>query len=519
MRNDRPAPIAVVGLACRLPKAPDPDSFWELLSKGEDAVGEAPADRWSPTAPARGAFLDEVDRFDAAFFGISPREAAATDPQQRLLLELGWEALEEAGIVPGSLTGSRTAVLAAAIWDDYAALHHRRGEGAADRHSVTGLHRGILANRLSYVLGLTGPSLTVDSAQSSSLVAVHLACESLRSGESDLAVVGGVNLVLSPHSSADSTRFGALSPDGRCFTFDERANGYVRGEGGVAVVLKPLDRARADGDRVHCVILGSAVNNDGASRGLTVPDQAAQEAVIREAHRRAGTDPASVGYVELHGSGTPVGDPVEAAALGAALGAGRPAGSPLRVGSAKTNVGHLEGAAGLVGLLKTALAVSRRRLPASLNFRTPNPRIPLAELGLAVQTALGDWSGDGRPLVAGVSSFGMGGTNCHVVVGDTAAAGLAPDARDDHPAPHTAGPLPWLVSGRDEAALRAQAGRLAEHVGGPGATVRPEDTAFALAATRTRFAERAVVLGEGREELLRGVQALAAGEEHPSVVR
>ncbi|MFE5208782.1 SDR family NAD(P)-dependent oxidoreductase, partial [Streptomyces sp. NPDC056600] len=522
MRNDRPAPIAVVGLACRLPKAPDPDSFWALLSRGEDAVGKAPADRWSPTAPARGAFLDEVDRFDAAFFGISPREAAAMDPQQRLLLELGWEALEEAGIVPGALAGSRTAVLAAAIWDDYAALHHRRGEDAADRHSVTGLHRGILANRLSYVLGLRGPSLTVDSAQSSSLVAVHLACESLRSGESDLAVVGGVNLVLSPHSSADSTRFGALSPDGRCFTFDERANGYARGEGGVAVVLKPLDRARADGDRVHCVILGSAVNNDGASRGLTVPDRAAQEAVIREAHRRAGTDPASVGYVELHGTGTPVGDPVEAAALGAALGAGRPAGSPLRVGSAKTNVGHLEGAAGLVGLLKTALAVSRRRLPASLNFRTPNPRIPLAELGLAVQTALGDWPDAGRPLVAGVSSFGMGGTNCHVVVGDTAAAGLAPDAPDtpdDRPAPHTAGPLPWLVTARDEAALRAQAGKLAEHADGPGSTARPEDTAFALAATRTRFAERAVVLGEGREELLRGVQALAAGEEHPSVVR
>ncbi|MET7433373.1 beta-ketoacyl synthase N-terminal-like domain-containing protein, partial [Streptomyces flaveolus] len=572
MRNDRFVPIAVVGLACRLPEAPDPGSFWDLLSRGEDAVGEAPAGRWSATAPARGAFLDEVDRFDAAFFGISPREAAAMDPQQRLLLELGWEALEEAGLVPGALAGSRTAVFASAIWDDYAALHHRRGEAAADRHAVTGLHRGILANRLSYVLGVTGPSLTVDTAQSSSLVAVHLAGESLRSGESDLAIVGAANLVLSPHSSADSARFGALSPDGRCFTFDARANGYVRGEGGVTVVLKTLDRARADGDRVHCVILGSAVNNDGASRGLTVPDRGAQEAVIREAHARAGTTAESVQYVELHGTGTPVGDPVEAAALGAALGAGRPAGAPLLVGSAKTNVGHLEGAAGLVGLLKTALAVSRRRLPASLNFRSPHPDIPLAELGLAVQTEDTAWPHDERPLIAGVSSFGMGGTNCHVVVGDLAAVADAdatgaaegsaagpsrdrptvratgdappagPDAEPgtagpladttapvaDAPGPlpdptatvaDAAGPLPWLLSGRDAAALRAQAARLARHAVGSGAAAHPVDTAFALAATRTHFAERAVIVGDGQAGLLRGVEALAAGQEHPSVVR
>ncbi|MGW6206651.1 beta-ketoacyl synthase N-terminal-like domain-containing protein, partial [Streptomyces sp. NPDC055089] len=423
MRSAHSAPIAVIGLACRLPGAPDPAAFWQLLSRGEDAVGEAPAGRRSAGAPARGGFLDEVDRFDAGFFGIPPREAAAMDPQQRLLLELGWEALEEAGIVPGVLAGSRTAVFAGAIWDDYAALHHRRGGTDGDRYSMTGLHRGILANRLSYVLGLTGPSLTVDTAQSSSLVAVHLACESLRGGESDLAVVGGANLILSPGSSADSAKFGALSPDGRCFTFDARANGYVRGEGGVAVVLKPLDRARADGDRVHCVILGSAVNNDGASDGLTVPDRGAQEAVLREAYARAGVTAGEVQYVELHGTGTPVGDPVEAAALGAALGTSRPAGAPLQVGSAKTNVGHLEGAAGLVGLLKAALSVSRRRIPASLNFDVPNPAIPLADLGLRVRTEEGPWPREELPLIAGVSSFGMGGTNCHVVVADAPEAG------------------------------------------------------------------------------------------------
>ncbi|MFG3142088.1 SDR family NAD(P)-dependent oxidoreductase, partial [Streptomyces sp. NPDC048211] len=560
MRSAHSAPIAVIGLACRLPGAPDPAAFWQLLSRGEDAVGRAPAGRLAAGVPARGAFLDEVDRFDAGFFGIPPREAAAMDPQQRLLLELGWEALEEAGIVPGVLAGSRTAVFASAIWDDYAALHHRRGETDADRYSVTGLHRGILANRLSYVLGLTGPSLTVDAAQSSSLVAVHLACESLRSGESDLAVVGGANLILSPGSSADSATFGALSPDGRCFTFDARANGYVRGEGGVAVVLKPLDRARADGDRVHCVILGSAVNNDGASDGLTVPDRGAQEAVLREAYARAGVTAGEVQYVELHGTGTPVGDPVEAAALGAALGTGRPADAPLQVGSAKTNVGHLEGAAGLVGLLKTALSVARRRIPASLNFDVPNPAIPLADLGLRVRTEEGPWPSEELPLVAGVSSFGMGGTNCHVVVADAAgrfaeteaggadAAGpfAETEARGAHEGAGTAGrkaagtdagsgassrkaggasvidaprPVPWLLSARDGRALRGQAARLLDRLTAAGPAGSPLDTAYSLATTRTLFAERAVAVAADPDGLLRAVEALAEGRDDPALVR
>ncbi|MGW1263166.1 type I polyketide synthase, partial [Streptomyces drozdowiczii] len=516
MRSAHLAPIAVIGLACRLPGAADPAAFWDLLSRGGDAVGEAPADRGAAGAPARGGFLDEVDRFDAGFFSVPPREAAAMDPQQRLLLELGWEALEEAGIVPGTLAGSRTAVYAGAIWDDYAALHHRRGEAGADRYSVTGLHRSILANRLSYVLGLTGPSLTVDSAQSSSLVAVHLACESLRAGESDLAIVGGANLILSPGSSADSAKFGALSPDGRCFTFDARANGYVRGEGGVAVVLKPLDRARADGDRVHCVILGSAVNNDGASAGLTVPDRAAQEAVLREAYARAGVTADAVQYVELHGTGTPVGDPVEAAALGAALGTDRPSGAPLQVGSAKTNVGHLEGAAGLVGLLKTALSVSRRRLPASLNFERPNPAIPLTELGLRVRTEEGPWPREEAPLIAGVSSFGMGGTNCHVVVGE-AGGGGEDVAGNDAEAASDARPLPWLLSARDGGALRGQAARLRDHLAGSAPS--PLDTAYSLAATRTLFDERAVAVAADRDGLLRALDALAEGRDDPALVR
>ncbi|MDJ1137485.1 type I polyketide synthase, partial [Streptomyces iconiensis] len=516
-------PIAVIGLACRLPKAPDVAAFGRLLALGEHAVGEPPAGRWAEDAPRFGAFLDEVDRFDAAFFGVSPREAEAMDPQQRLMLELGWEALEEAGIVPARLAGSRTSVFASAIWDDYAALHHRRGRSPS-RYAVTGLHRSLLANRLSYALGLTGPSMTVDTAQSSSLVAVHLACESLRRGETDLAVVGGVNLILSPDSSERSAGFGALSPDGRCFTFDERANGYVRGEGGAAVVLKPLEHARADGDRVHCVILGSAVNNDGASQGLTVPDRAAQEAVLRAAHARAGTSPRSVGYVELHGTGTPVGDPVEAAALGAVLGHDRPAGSPLLVGSAKTNVGHLEGAAGLVGLVKTALSIARRKLPPSLNFRSPHPDIPLTELGLRVVTEETPWpvpaggQEAGGELIAGVSSFGMGGTNCHMVL-----AGPA-----DEPAPEPSAndlaevgsTVLWPVSGRGRAALREQAARLLGHlVSVEGAATRPSDTAYSLATTRTHFEDRAVVLGDGRDQALEALDALTQGREHPALIQ
>ncbi|MGW7311623.1 beta-ketoacyl [acyl carrier protein] synthase domain-containing protein, partial [Streptomyces sp. NPDC054835] len=373
-----------------------------------------------------GGFLDwsTVTGFDAAFFGIGPREAAAMDPQQRLMLELGWEALQDARMIPGHVAGSRTGVFVGAIWDDYATLLRRQGPGSVGRHALTGLQRGVIANRLSYRLGLRGPSLTVDSAQSSSLVAVHLACESLRSGESELALAGGVNLALAAETAAVAAAMGGLSPTGRVRTFDERADGYVRGEGGALVVLKRLDRALADGDPVLCVIRGSATNNDGGGEGLTVPDPRAQEDVVRQAHARAGTTPDAVQYVELHGTGTPVGDPVEAAALGAALGRSRDAARtvPLRVGSVKTNIGHLEGAAGIAGLLKVVLSLRHRQLPPTLHHRTPPPHIPLDALHLQVQTGLGAWPDEQRELVAGVSSFGVGGTNCHVVLSEAPGA-------------------------------------------------------------------------------------------------
>jgi acyl transferase domain-containing protein len=360
----------------------------------------------------RGGFLDRIDELDADFFGISPREAAIMDPQQRLVLELGWEALEDAGVAPARVRGRPVGVFVGAIWGDWAALVGRSTAARESPHAMTGTHRSILANRLSYALGLRGPSLTVDSAQSSSLVAVHVGCASLGRGESDLVLAGGVNLVLSADSAAMSAGFGGLSRRGFCAPMDAGADGYVRGEGGGFVALKRLEDALADGDRIYGVIRGSAVNHDGASRTLTTPDRAAQEEVIRAAHRAAGIDSSSVQYVELHGSGTPVGDPIEAAALGAALGGGM----EVAVGSIKSNLGHLEGAGGIAGLIKAALCVHHRRLVPSLHFERPNPAAELERWRLRVQTEAGAWPDPTRRLIAGVSSIGMGGTNCHVIV-------------------------------------------------------------------------------------------------------
>ncbi|MEV4517243.1 SDR family NAD(P)-dependent oxidoreductase, partial [Dactylosporangium sp. NPDC049525] len=500
--TDGAGTVAVIGMSCRLPQAPDPDAFWRLLRDGVDAVGPAPAGREAHTAGLPGGYLDEVDAFDAAFFGISPREAGAMDPRQRLALELAWEALQDARIVPERLRGSRTGVYVGSIWDDYGTL---AGRVAPGEHTMAGLHRGIIANRVSYVLGLRGPSLIVDTGQSSSLVAVQLACESLRRGETGLALAGGLNVILAPESTLTAQRFGGLSPDGRCFTFDERANGFVRGEGGAVLVLKLLSRALADGDRVYAVLAGGAVNNDGPGEALTVPSRTGQEEVLREAYERSGVPMAAVRYVELHGTGTRVGDPVEAAALGATLGAGRDASTPpLPVGSVKTNIGHLEGAAGIVGLLKVVLSMWHRQLPPSLHFRAAAPGIPLPDLGLRVQTELTGWpQGDG-PLVAGVSSFGMGGTNCHVVVTAAPEPRAQDTARDDDR------PMPFVVSGRTAEGMRAQATRLREHLlAAPDLTMAA--VAGSLATTRGHLPHRAAVVADGRAALLDDLAAVADG--------
>ncbi|MGH8934168.1 MAG: type I polyketide synthase, partial [Egibacteraceae bacterium] len=529
--------IAIIGLSCRLPGAPTPDAFWRLLRNGVNAVRRAPEGRWDGDAdtprdrgsssprevnPFWGGFLDQVDHFDPSFFGISPREAAVIDPQQRLILELGWEALEDAGIVPGRLAGSQTGVFIGTLGDDYARLSQRYGADAVTQHTATGLHRSIIANRVSYLLGVHGPSLVIDSAQSSSLVAVHMACESLLRGESALALAGGINLNIVPEGFGIADKFGGLSPDGRCFTFDARANGYVRGEGGGVVVLKALRQALADGDAIYCVIRGSAVNNDGASESLTTPNQLAQEEVLRLAYAQAGIEPAAVQYVELHGTGTKVGDPIEAAALGSVFGSAKAADFPLLVGSVKTNIGHLEGAAGIAGLLKTVLCIKERELVPSINFETPSPRVPLDALNLQVHTVSGPWPRMDRPLVAGVSSWGMGGTNCHVVLSEWVPSDNEQEEGASSPAlrPAVAAPtpLPWVISGRSEPALRAQAQRLRVYVDA-NPDLRLSDIAYSLATTRSAFERRAVLVAQDREDFLQGLAALARGGTAANLVQ
>ncbi|WP_326639697.1 SDR family NAD(P)-dependent oxidoreductase [Streptosporangium sp. NBC_01755] len=485
------ADVAVVGLACRLPQADGPAAFWDLLTGGVDAVTERTGDggpRWA------GRLADKA-AFDAAFFGLSPREARYTDPQQRIMLELGWAALEDAGIVPGVLKGTPTGVFIGAMADDYAYLSHRAGH--IGHYSLTGIGRGIIANRLSYFLGVNGPSLTVDTGQSSSLAALHLACESLRSGESEIALVGGVNLIMAEESTNIVEEFGGLSADGRCFTFDARANGYVRGEGGVCVVLKRWE----DGDDAYAVIRGTALNNDGGGDSLAVPRGEAQQAVIRATCRRAGVAPSDLHYVELHGTGTAVGDRIEAAALGAVFAPGRD--SPLLVGSVKTNIGHLEGAAGLAGFLKAVLSLRHRVIPPSLNFAEPNPEIDFDAWRLQVVQ-------DNTPLpdgaVAGVSSFGVGGTNCHVVLSSTGREVDAPENPVE-------APLLWPMSGKTAGAVRDQARVLhAELLSRPD--LSPADVGFSLATTRTVFPHRTVIGATSRTEFLGALDTLTG----PNVV-
>ncbi|MCH0569853.1 acyltransferase domain-containing protein [Streptomyces sp. MUM 136J] len=415
-------PIALVGVGCRLPGAPDPSSYWQLLVDGRDAVRTTPPLRaqWSGRdgdgLPRWGGYLDGIDLFDPLFFGISPREARAMDPQQRLVLELAWEALEDAGVPPGGLVGSDTGVFMGASWSDYAAMAHQTGTpDGIGPHTATGMHDSIIANRVSYVLGLQGPSMAVDTACSSSLVAVHLACQAIRSGESELALAGGVNVNFFADHFLAMNETGALSSDGRCKTFDSRADGTVRAEGAAVVVLAPLRVALERGLPVYCLLRGSAVNNDGLSNGLTAPNPLAQEALLHTAYRRAGIAPSLVDYVECHGTGTPLGDPIEAKALGTVLGADRGPDEALRIGSVKTNIGHLEPAAGIAGLVKVALALRNGVLPASLHYSSPNPRIPFAEGNLRVQERTTAWPRRSDARRAGVSAFGFGGTNCHVV--------------------------------------------------------------------------------------------------------
>ncbi len=425
--NNFNEPIAIIGLSCRFPQADSPQAFWELLRNGVDAITEVPSDRWDVDAfystepsPGKvttrfGGFLNHVDLFDPHFFGISPREAARMDPQQRLLLEVSWEALENAFIPPQSLAGSRTGVFVGISSSDYSRLQFNDPE-KIDAYAGTGNAHSIAANRLSYVFDLRGPSMAVDTACSSSLVSVHLACQSLRSGESDLALAGGVNLILTPELTITFSQARMLSPDGRCKTFDANADGYVRGEGCGVVILKRLSDAVRDGDNMLALIRGSAVNQDGRSNGLTAPNGLAQQDVIRQALSQAQVSPNQISYVEAHGTGTPLGDPIEMASLNAVL--NDESNQRVIVGSVKTNIGHLESAAGIAGLLKVVLAMQNEAIPPHLHLKEVNPYLSLEDSRIEIGTYLRPWKRRDQPRFAGVSSFGFGGTNAHIILSD-----------------------------------------------------------------------------------------------------
>src|SRR4051812_10486644 len=415
-------PIAIVGAACRFPGGANSlQEYWSLLDEGRNVVVEIPASRWKsvghPDAPLGwfAGIVDEIDGFDPRFFGISAREATTMDPQQRMVLEVAWEALEHAGIAPDSLNGTRTGVFLGITGHDYADLLHDLG-GVIDVYAATGNANNAAAGRLSFLLGLQGPSMAVDTACSSSLVAVHLACLAVRAGDCRTAIAGGGNALLAPDPFICFRNWGMMASDGRCKTFDASADGFVRGEGCGMIVVKRLSDAQSDGDRILAVIRGSAVNQDGRSSGLTVPNGPAQEAVIRQALAVGKVKPADVSYVEAHGTGTALGDPIEAHALATVLGEGRAADNPLVVASVKTNIGHLESAAGVAGLLKVVLSLQHERVPPHLNFSAMNPDIDWGDVPVEIPVSGREWKSGARRRIAGVSSFGFSGTNAHVVL-------------------------------------------------------------------------------------------------------
>src|SRR5690606_13665008 len=517
----RNEPIAVVGMACRFPRADGLDAYWRLLHDGVDAISEVPPSRWDadayydpdPSAPGKtytrfGGFLDEVDTFDALFFGISPREAVGMDPQHRLLLEVAWTALEHAGLPPARLAGTRTGGFVGITTNDYSQIVKHAGARYLDAYHLTGCSPNLAARRVSYLLGLHGPSMAVDTACSSSLTAVHLACQSLRAGDCDVALAGGVNLILAPDVFITASKARMLAPDGRCKTFAASADGFGRGEGCGVIVLKRLSQAIADGDRILGVIRGSDINQDGATSGLTVPNRRAQEATIRRALANAGIEPNQVQYVEAHGTGTPLGDPIEVRALASVLGPGRPADRPFLLGSVKTNIGHLESAAGIAGLIKVLLALQHRVIPPHLHFDEPTPHVEWDRIPVRVPVEPTPWS-DGEPRrVAGISSFGASGTNVHLVVEE------APPAADT-PA-ELERPIHILsLSAKSAAALREHAGNVQRHLAEAGAPV--EDACYTANTGRSHFGHRVAVVGTDAAELADGLATFVSGGVAPGV--
>ena len=522
-------PIAIIGMGCRFPgQSDDLDSFWDLLTSGRDAIREVPAERWNiddfydpdPATPGKmvsryGGFLDQVDLFDAAFFGIAPREAAMMDPQQRLLLEVTWQALEDAAIAPRILTQSRTGIYIGMASGDYAQLQLQAGQlaGSADLldvHYASGNAHSIASGRLAYLLGLKGPCLSVDTACSSSLVAVHLACQALRSGDCSMAIAGGVNVILAAETTVALSQAHMLAPDGRCKVFDERADGFTRAEGCGIVILKPLAQALQDGDRIHAVLRGTAVNQDGASSSLTAPHGPSQEELMHRALQDAGIPPARVGYLETHGTGTSLGDPIELRALGSVYGAARQVDDPIYVGSLKTNVGHMEAAAGVGGLIKLVLSLKHGQIPAHLQFETPTTHVPWQALKLAVPIQATPWqinhapSGEALPRIGGVSSFGFSGTNAHLLVEESTTTPPAKEAGHQDPL------RLFPVSAQTDTALRSLAQRLAQWLIAPAtASVPWTDVAATASIGRNHYRYRFAVTASSTEEAAGLIKAAA----------
>lgn len=514
--------IAIIGIGCRFPGANSPQEFWELLKTGKNAVTEVPLQRWDidkyyhqdPDIPGTmntrwGGFLENIDQFDAHFFGISPRECQHIDPQQRLILEVAWEALENGGIIPETLSGSQTGVFIGLSNQDYHRLLYQDST-RCDAYCSTGTSPAIAANRLSYLLNLQGPSLTLDTACASSLVAVHLACRSLRDNESNLALVGGVNLIISPNQTIAFSRNRMMSPDGKCKTFDAAANGYVRGEGCGVVVLKPLEDAIKDGNNIQAIIRGSAINQDGLSQGLTAPNSLAQQRVIRQALVDAEVEPSDISYVETHGTGTTLGDPIEVKSLKKVLMKGRNTEETCWLGSVKTNIGHLESAAGIAGLIKTVLCLQNREIPAVLHFKQLNPYISLKKTAFVIPTTCETWNIKEGSRLAGVSSFSFGGTNAHIIVEE--AAGLGQQKNADIEKNNSDRPVHILtLSAKTEKAL----GNLVQDYYTylqPQQSSQLPDICFSANTGRSKFEYSLAMVSESIEQLKQQLEGLIRGE-------